>query len=203
MGHRTLMVTSLCIILRLIWTSCLLGSNLNSAVLDEESIFLARILKWNGTAWTTQPSGTTSGLTSVSGVDANNVWAVGAMGTIVKWNGAAWSLQPSSIHDDLYGVLALSMTRVQAVGNNGMVALFDGSAWSASPYAGIEVFTAIAAPSANAVWAAGYYMQCANHCMSRYPESEVISLTGPAPPPYLFSDIVRGCRRSRPNAVIR
>ena len=36
-----------------------------------------RSLKWNGTAWAAQTSGTTSILYSVWGADANNVWAVG------------------------------------------------------------------------------------------------------------------------------
>ena len=42
------------------------------------------ILKWNGSAWAAQPSGTTQDLNGIWGVDANNVWAVGAGGIILK-----------------------------------------------------------------------------------------------------------------------
>jgi len=42
------------------------------------------IVKWNGTTWTGQTSGTTNFLHGVWGTDANNVWAVGATGTILR-----------------------------------------------------------------------------------------------------------------------
>ena len=46
---------------------------------------LARILKWNGTAWAAQESGTEQDLSGVWGSDANNVWAVGVTGTILQY----------------------------------------------------------------------------------------------------------------------
>ena|ERR1700712_3209372 len=54
------------------------------------------ILKWNGSAWTAQESniGRTP-LFAVWGIDACNIWAVGAHGAIVRWNGVRWSPQPS------------------------------------------------------------------------------------------------------------
>jgi hypothetical protein len=42
------------------------------------------ILKWNGSSWSSQSSGTTQDLYGVWGSDANNVWAVGYNGTIIK-----------------------------------------------------------------------------------------------------------------------
>ena len=44
-----------------------------------------KILKWNGSAWSAQTSGTTEFLNKVWGTDANNIWAVGDNGTILKW----------------------------------------------------------------------------------------------------------------------
>ena len=43
----------------------------------------ATLLKWNGTAWAAQTSGTPNGLRGVWGADANNVWAVGYYGAIL------------------------------------------------------------------------------------------------------------------------
>ena len=42
------------------------------------------ILKWNGSVWNGQSSGTTNLLVSIWGSDANNVWAVGIGGTILS-----------------------------------------------------------------------------------------------------------------------
>ena len=52
--------------------------------LRKRSLF-RRILKWNGSAWSTQNSGTLPTLYGVWGIDANNIWAVGEGGTILRW----------------------------------------------------------------------------------------------------------------------
>lgn len=41
------------------------------------------MLKWNGTAWNAQTSGTTNFLVGVWGAAANNLWIVGSVGTIL------------------------------------------------------------------------------------------------------------------------
>lgn len=62
------------------------------------------IVKWNGLAWSAQPSGTTEWLRSVWGTDANNIWAVGNNGSMVKWNGSDWFAQNSGTSQHLLGV---------------------------------------------------------------------------------------------------
>ena len=47
------------------------------------------ILKWDGTTWAAQVSGSIQYLRGVWGTDASNVWAVGDFGTILKWNRAS------------------------------------------------------------------------------------------------------------------
>jgi hypothetical protein len=42
-------------------------------------------LKWDGTAWGMQTSGTPVSLRGVWALDAQNVWVVGDGGTILKW----------------------------------------------------------------------------------------------------------------------
>ena len=48
------------------------------------------VVHWNGTAWSTVPSGTTRSLWSIWGTAADDVWAAGDEGA-VHWDGAAWS----------------------------------------------------------------------------------------------------------------
>ena len=56
---------------------------LNSAAALANSSVPEAIVKWNGSAWVAQNSGTTTDLQAVWGSDANNVWVVGASGTIL------------------------------------------------------------------------------------------------------------------------
>jgi hypothetical protein len=83
------------------------------------------IVKWNGSAWSAQPSGTSKDLYGVWGSDASNVWAVGDGGTIVKWNGSAWSAQPSGTSKDLYGVWGSDASNVWAVGYSGTILFYE------------------------------------------------------------------------------
>jgi len=55
------------------------------------------ILYYNGSAWSTQESGTVYGLYGIWGADALNIWAVGGMGTILYSNdsGDTWTPQDS------------------------------------------------------------------------------------------------------------
>ena len=43
-------------------------------------------MKWNGTAWAAQSSGTTQRLSGLWGTSATNLWAVGDGGTIHSRN---------------------------------------------------------------------------------------------------------------------
>ena len=55
----------------------------------------ARLVSWNGTAWSTDASGTLKDLWGVSCVTTTLCKAVGDDGTIVSWNGTAWSANTS------------------------------------------------------------------------------------------------------------
>ena len=121
--------------------------------------------------------GTGVGLTSVSALGPNAVFAVGGASdgdftgasTIFRWNGTDWIHLPGptfapSAHR-LFSVTAISPTNVVAVGGadqTGPIALrFDGSAWSEDPLTGFVhpggELDAITAISANDIWAAGTY----------------------------------------------
>ena len=82
------------------------------------------IVKWNGTAWAAQASGSASPLLGIWGSDTNNVWAVGAGGTILKWNGTAWAAQASGSSSLHYGIWGIDTNNVWAVGYGGTILNF-------------------------------------------------------------------------------
>lgn len=79
------------------------------------------VLKWDGSMWTSIPSGITSALYAVWGPEPSNVFAVGQNGTILKWNGSMWSVQMSGTTANLYGVWGSDINNVWAVGANGTI----------------------------------------------------------------------------------
>jgi hypothetical protein len=90
---------------------------------------------WNGSGWSIAlqlPTGTV--LSSIDGVSADDVWAVGASvddQLIEHWNGSEWSAleSPPALagdHEDLSGVSALSANDVWAVGTGNRPVSEDG-----------------------------------------------------------------------------
>ena len=75
------------------------------------------ILKWDGSEWHVQSTGTEATLYAVRGTDANNVWAVGSWGTILKWDGSAWRGQSSGTTNELYAIWGTDANNVWAVGS--------------------------------------------------------------------------------------
>jgi hypothetical protein len=81
----------------------------------------------NGVDWMPDASGTTRDLAGVWGASDDDVWAVGAGGTILHWDGAVWSPVPSGTTADLRGVWGIATRDVWAVGAGGTI-LHRGSA---------------------------------------------------------------------------
>lgn len=136
---------------------------------------------WDGKQWSLMTLSVYGGLTGISVVSANNVWAVGAdltgstNGALIEhWNGQQWStVAPPSLGADmgaLYAVKANSANDIWAVGNMyspghtstlTLIAHWDGSHWTAvrslSPGHVQNGLFALAARSAHDVWAVGAY----------------------------------------------
>jgi len=80
-------------------------------------------------------------LRDVSAVAANDVWAVGAMGTILHYDGTRWSITPSGTLEDLQGISASPGNNAWiAGGNNGLVLRWNGTSWGPVT-TGSNVFT--------------------------------------------------------------
>jgi len=146
--------------------------------------FRALAERWTGTTWTIAPTapvaaGDDTRLHGLGGTGAGDVWAVGSdtapsgseQSLIEHWNGSAWSRVPSPQGEpaaaELVSVSALSPTDVWAVGDGRpagsfttLVEHWNGTAWSVVADAafgatGYNHLSAVAAVSANDVWAVG------------------------------------------------
>ena len=113
------------------------------------------LLKWNGSAWAKQYSGTTARLNSVWGRDVSNVWAVGSSGTILKWDGSAWAAQYSGTMNTLTSVWGSDVSNVWAVGDYGTILKWDGSAWVAQASGTTSYLYSVWGSDASNVWAVG------------------------------------------------
>lgn len=147
---------------------------------------------YDGSTWTEVPSPQPRGayneigypLEDVSGVSANNVWAVGARVidtgyTVVwdamaeHWDGTQWSIDFNVPAQVLYGVEAVGANNVWAVGTDSfgpIILRYDGSSWStvATPewgrggrLAGIDSVAKVSLSTRSAkereLWSAGNY----------------------------------------------
>jgi hypothetical protein len=88
-----------------------------------------KVARYDGTAWSTMPSGVTSVLTGVWGAAASDVFVVG-FGTILRDTGAGWQPMSGAPSLLLRGVWGTSSQNVFAVGNTGTLLRFDGSQWT-------------------------------------------------------------------------
>jgi hypothetical protein len=93
------------------------------------------ILRYDGTNWASQASGTTQTLYSVGKVPMIATdFVVGAAGTILQTTATSWTSQGSTTTRDLFVVgdeLVLSSTNVYAAGGAGTILHYDGTTWSA------------------------------------------------------------------------
>jgi len=116
------------------------------------------MLKWDGTLWSSIPSGTTNSLRSVWMVSSTDGWAVGdapPLGTILRWNGFAWAAETSPTSNNLNAVQALSSTNVWAVGAGGTIIHRDGIGWTVVPSGVPQDLNSLFMLSATEGWAVG------------------------------------------------
>jgi hypothetical protein len=102
----------------------------------------------------THPAGTTK-LHGVFARTNDDVFAVGASGTILRRQGGTWSAMSSPTTADLRAVWAASATAAWAVGSAGTVLRWDGSTWAAAGPTTSVTLNAVWGTSANDVWVVG------------------------------------------------
>ncbi|HVU65472.1 MAG TPA: hypothetical protein VHD63_00015, partial [Ktedonobacteraceae bacterium] len=97
------------------------------------------ILHWNGQDWRTIASPRLSepgGLTGISALDANNIWAVGSSGVIEHWDGKSWRVVVGVSQNNWQTVLALAPNDVWVGGasdknlsEKALLEHWDGKSW--------------------------------------------------------------------------
>jgi len=123
--------------------------------------------RWNGTAWSIQPtpnSPTGGFLSGVSCASPRACVAVGGDGVfplVEAWNGTLWSIPPTPATGgaQLNSVSCASPSACTAVGSGAFAERWDGTSWSIQPVPGIHdnaALTGVSCPAASACTAAGY-----------------------------------------------
>jgi photosystem II stability/assembly factor-like uncharacterized protein len=80
--------------------------------------------------WEVMQSGTTRNLQGITGFDMENIYAVGASGTILNYNGSTWAAQSSGTSWTLYDVYGTDPGNIYAVGDYRGIFRNTGSGWS-------------------------------------------------------------------------
>ncbi len=108
--------------------------------------FAGQIYQGDGTTWKPSLNDSNYGnFLSLSGVDAQNIWAVSNQGKIATWNGAAWSMTSVSA-GSLFSVSARAANNVWTVGVSSLAFYFDGTGWTQKQAATVST------PGLNSVW---------------------------------------------------
>ncbi len=77
------------------------------------------------------------------GTSAQNIYAVGALGSLWHWDGGGWTQQASVAKTDWRGIFGVDAQHIFAVGLAGAAAVFDGVTWKAAPVAGNQNLTGV------------------------------------------------------------
>lgn len=90
------------------------------------------------------------------GSSANDVWAVGAAGTIRHWNGRIWEPpSPPITSENLLALWGSGPNAIWAAGTNGIIAHYNGFAWQIQPSHVTTYFSDVWGSGPDDVWAVG------------------------------------------------
>lgn len=113
------------------------------------------IVRFDGSRWRRQRSGTSRHLASVWAASPSFAVAVGLDGTILHFDGRGWEKVESGTSKTLVAVWGVSPADVFAVGRDGTILHFDGRAWTRQPSGTAKDLNAVWGSSPSDVWAAG------------------------------------------------
>lgn len=113
-------------------------------------------MHWDGTTWAQVDSPVSGALNAIDLVAPDDVWAVGANGTILHWDGQVWSQVASPVDETLEDVDMVSPTDGWAVGWPGSMLRWDGVQWSQVDTETSDVLYGVDMVSSTDGWAVGY-----------------------------------------------
>lgn len=95
----------------------------------------AMVRRLAGSDFETVPTGVQKNIYGMWGSAKDDIYAVGAEGTLVHWNGGGWTVQAavSGGKADLRGIYGANASHVWLVGWAGTMAAFSGTGWKAIP----------------------------------------------------------------------
>ena len=158
---------------RAVWTGAV-----GSAIAVGDS---GTILRYNGTSWNPDPSGSTAHLQAIWGVGASGpVFAVGDAGTILINNGAGWTAQTSGTTQPLYAVWGTSGSDVFAVGGAGTILHYNGTSWTAQTSGSTESLRGLWGFSGSSVFAVGDATTILHYDGSSWAAQTVNAFTNPS-----------------------
>jgi len=121
-----------------------------------------RLLYFDGDEWVDHTASVPAGSQDIHvwGFAANNVYAVGANGTVIRWNGSEWSTVSHGLTtatlNDIHGS---APDNIWIAANGGRLLHYDGSDWTLYDDTELDVGTtnlfAVWAASEDVIWAAG------------------------------------------------
>ncbi len=112
------------------------------------------VYRWNGSAWTRQPTPTTASLNTVWAVSATDAFAAGEAGTMLRWNGSTWSTMAFPSTSSVYALWGTAANNVYATTRSGEVLRFTGTTWSVVTTS-TSALWAVYGSAANDVYATG------------------------------------------------
>jgi hypothetical protein len=120
----------------------------------------------NPTTWQRVTGVTGQSLYGIWGAAWNDVWAVGAAGTILHYDGTSWTLKAQGLTTrTLFGVWGSASNDVWAVGQASSIFRYDGTSWrDVSPgFTPDGTFRATWGSAPNDVWAVGEMVGAAHY----------------------------------------
>jgi hypothetical protein len=108
---------------------------------------------WDGSRWSTVPTGVSNHLNALFSAAADRVWAVGDQGTALLWNGTAWEARPTGLPESIRSVWGGSAS-AWIVGDRGALLQWQGTRWQREPFpasssAGLTLYGVHSGPDAS------------------------------------------------------
>jgi hypothetical protein len=96
------------------------------------------VMRFDGAAWRSIPSGTTTYLRTVWGTGPSNMFVGGDNGVILRWNGTSFQGMNSGTTNSVQRIRGIGPTAAYAYASGGLYLRYDGTSWapltaSASP----------------------------------------------------------------------
>lgn len=136
------------------------GTDLNSVWAFADYLVYAvgdhgAIVRWDGSRWNLEASGTRADLHGIWGSDPQHLFVVGAHGVVMTSDGKSWRAQQLQSRPTLLSVSGRDASHVWAVGEDGTIAAWNGVTWTRELSGTTQRLQGVWASEHGEVWAVG------------------------------------------------